>query len=68
VHRKQSRDLGNEKPRDQYSDLHFGGGNLVFADGHARYKSLESIRSRDFGLVPDDGHEADANKVYTAAF
>jgi prepilin-type N-terminal cleavage/methylation domain-containing protein/prepilin-type processing-associated H-X9-DG protein len=61
-------DLGNEKPKDQYSNLHSNGGNLVFADGHAKYKSLNSIRSSDFGLVPDEGHEANANNKYRAAF
>jgi prepilin-type N-terminal cleavage/methylation domain-containing protein/prepilin-type processing-associated H-X9-DG protein len=61
-------DQGNEKPREQYSNLHTNGGNLVFADGHAKYKSLNSIRSSDFGLTPDEGHEADANNKYKAAF
>jgi prepilin-type N-terminal cleavage/methylation domain-containing protein/prepilin-type processing-associated H-X9-DG protein len=59
---------GPQKPREEYSNLHSGGGNLVFADGHARYKSVNSIRSSDFGLVPDDGHEAKWNKPYSAAF
>jgi prepilin-type N-terminal cleavage/methylation domain-containing protein/prepilin-type processing-associated H-X9-DG protein len=52
----------------QYNNMHSGGGNLVFVDGHAKYKPLTALRSRDFGLVPDDGVEADASKVYTAAF
>src|SRR5688572_16846529 len=53
---------------ERYSNRHFGGGNLVFADGHAKYKSVKNMRSRDFGLVPDDGIEADPNKLYKAAF
>jgi prepilin-type processing-associated H-X9-DG protein len=61
-------DLGIEKPKDQYSNLHSNGGNLVFADGHAKYKSMNSIRSSAFGLVPDEGHEANANNKYKAAF
>jgi prepilin-type N-terminal cleavage/methylation domain-containing protein/prepilin-type processing-associated H-X9-DG protein len=52
----------------QYNNNHSGGGNLVFVDGHAKYRALSAIRSRDFGLVPDDGIEADAEKIYTAAF
>jgi prepilin-type processing-associated H-X9-DG protein len=45
-----------------------GGGNLVFADGHAKCRSVQALRSRDFGLVPDDGIEAPHDKKYTAAF
>ena len=58
---------GIEK-KEQFSNLHSNGGNLLFVDGHARYKSAKSIRSRDFGLVPDDGPEADGDKPYKAAF
>jgi prepilin-type N-terminal cleavage/methylation domain-containing protein len=58
---------GPEKT-EQYSSLHMNGGNHVYADGHAKYKSITALRSRDFGLVPDDGSEADADKKYTAAF
>jgi prepilin-type N-terminal cleavage/methylation domain-containing protein/prepilin-type processing-associated H-X9-DG protein len=59
---------GSETRKRQYSNLHFNGGNLFFADGHVKYKSLERIRSRDFGLVPDEGHDADPNNKYKAAF
>jgi prepilin-type N-terminal cleavage/methylation domain-containing protein/prepilin-type processing-associated H-X9-DG protein len=52
----------------QYNNMHSGGGNLVFVDGHAKFKPLAALRSRDFGLAPDDGTEADADKIYTAAF
>jgi prepilin-type N-terminal cleavage/methylation domain-containing protein/prepilin-type processing-associated H-X9-DG protein len=61
-------DQGNDRPREAYSNVHSEGGNLVFADGHAKYQPYRKIRSRDFGMVPDDGHEADANKAYQAAF
>ena len=40
-----------------YSNNHQGGGNLIFADGHANYRSLFSIHSSDFGLTPDRPHE-----------
>lgn len=33
-----------------YSDLHFDGGNLVFADGHAKWRRQDSICISDFGL------------------
>jgi len=33
-----------------YSNNHFGGGNLLFADGHAKWKLQNSICARDFGL------------------
>jgi prepilin-type N-terminal cleavage/methylation domain-containing protein/prepilin-type processing-associated H-X9-DG protein len=36
-----------------YNISHSGGGNLIFADGHAKYRTLLSIRSSDFGLTPD---------------
>jgi prepilin-type N-terminal cleavage/methylation domain-containing protein/prepilin-type processing-associated H-X9-DG protein len=58
---------GIEK-KEQFSNLHSGGGNLLFVDGHAKYKHHLQIRSRDFGLLPDDGPEADGNKFYQAAF
>jgi prepilin-type N-terminal cleavage/methylation domain-containing protein/prepilin-type processing-associated H-X9-DG protein len=60
--------LGIRRGVQEHSNLHFGGGNLAFADGHAQYRQVNRLRSRDFGLVPDDGIEADANKKYTAAF
>jgi prepilin-type processing-associated H-X9-DG protein len=58
---------GIEK-KEQFSNLHMNGGNLLFTDGHAKYKHHKNIRSRDFGLVPDDGPEADGDKPYKAAF
>ena len=60
-------DQGPEKI-EQYSNTHMGGGNLVYVDGHAKYKPVRLLRSRDFGLVPDEGIEANANNVYTASF
>jgi prepilin-type N-terminal cleavage/methylation domain-containing protein/prepilin-type processing-associated H-X9-DG protein len=60
-------DQGPEKI-EQYNNVHNNGANLVFVDGHARYKPFRIIRSSDFGLVPDDGVDANASKVYTAAF
>jgi prepilin-type N-terminal cleavage/methylation domain-containing protein/prepilin-type processing-associated H-X9-DG protein len=57
-----------------YSNLHMDGGNLVFADGHVKYKKYRAIRSGDFGLDPDQPwsltNEAkpDGGRAYTARF
>jgi prepilin-type processing-associated H-X9-DG protein len=45
-----------------YSNNHQGGGNLIFADGHARYRTLFSIHSGDFGLTPDRVQNPTDNK------
>jgi len=37
--------------REYYNSLHGGGGNLIWADGHAEYKRNEKTSSLDFGLV-----------------
>jgi prepilin-type N-terminal cleavage/methylation domain-containing protein/prepilin-type processing-associated H-X9-DG protein len=39
--------------RHWYNNSHSNGGNLIFADGHAKFRSLLSMRSRDYGLTPD---------------
>lgn len=33
------------------SNIHFEGGNLLFVDGHVKFKKGASIRNRDFGLA-----------------
>lgn len=35
---------------ENYSELHSGGGNLVFVDGHVKYQVRESIRYAQFGF------------------
>lgn len=35
------------------SSLHFEGGNLLFCDGHAKWRRFMSLRSGEFGLSPD---------------
>jgi prepilin-type N-terminal cleavage/methylation domain-containing protein len=60
-------DQGPEKI-EQYSNTHFGGGTLVFVDGHAKYKPVKLLRSSDFGLTPDEGTSANANNIYTGLF
>jgi prepilin-type N-terminal cleavage/methylation domain-containing protein/prepilin-type processing-associated H-X9-DG protein len=60
-------DQGPEK-MEQYSNTHYGGGNLVFVDGHAKYRPVKLLRSSNFGLTPDEGITANANNVYTGLF
>ena len=54
------------------SDNHAGGGNLLFVDEHAHWKRQESLRCRDFGLVPPDESPTflpgEYSKVWSAAF
>jgi prepilin-type N-terminal cleavage/methylation domain-containing protein/prepilin-type processing-associated H-X9-DG protein len=54
--------------QENYTTLHMQGGNLVFTDGHAKWRRGQSMRSRDFGLVPDDDWTAPVSKLYDAAF
>jgi prepilin-type N-terminal cleavage/methylation domain-containing protein/prepilin-type processing-associated H-X9-DG protein len=49
--------------RHWYNNVHSGGGNLVFADGHARYGTLLSMHSGDFGLQPDRPLNPQDNKA-----
>lgn len=39
------------EPNNTYSLVHFGGGNLLFADGHAKWRKQESICASEFGLA-----------------
>jgi prepilin-type N-terminal cleavage/methylation domain-containing protein/prepilin-type processing-associated H-X9-DG protein len=54
------------------SENHAGGGNLLFVDGHARWKAQEALRSRDFGLLPPDDAPTfligEYQKTWSAAF
>jgi prepilin-type N-terminal cleavage/methylation domain-containing protein/prepilin-type processing-associated H-X9-DG protein len=54
---------------ENYTVLHFEGGNVVFADGHVKFRKGSSMRAGDFGLVPaTDDWSAPQTKRYTAAF
>ena len=53
---------------ENYTTIHMQGGNLVFCDGHAKWRRGQSMRSRDFGLLPDDHWRAPIEKKYDAAF
>jgi prepilin-type N-terminal cleavage/methylation domain-containing protein/prepilin-type processing-associated H-X9-DG protein len=53
-----------------YSSLHKEGGNLIFADGHAKWRKASALRSGDFGLVPGTYgmSSAPSNFRYQGAF
>ena len=54
---------------EAYSNLHFDGGNFLFADGHAKWRKYQSLRSSDFGLTPDQAYSSansGAGQSYTA--
>jgi prepilin-type N-terminal cleavage/methylation domain-containing protein/prepilin-type processing-associated H-X9-DG protein len=65
---------------EQYNSRHFDGGNILFADGHARFRKFRTIRSGEFGLVPDEPYVVDLKQsfcnsggtcggtIYSAAF
>ena len=36
-----------------YSNVHFDGGNLLFADGHVKWRRVSSISAREYGLNSD---------------
>jgi prepilin-type N-terminal cleavage/methylation domain-containing protein/prepilin-type processing-associated H-X9-DG protein len=61
-------DQGLPPKTEQYLNVHNGGGNLVFVDGHVKFKSYKQLRSSDFGLTPDEGIEAKFDRMYTALF
>ena len=44
---------------EQYSSLHYGGGNLIFMDGHAQYYRGTDLRSAMWGLLPGNHTWAD---------
>ena len=50
-----------------YSELHFDGGNLVYADGHAKWKRGDQVVALDFGLVPATSNTASARRSTLAA-
>ncbi len=57
--------------RENLSNVHDEGGNLVFVDGHAEYKKYRKLRSGDFGLTPDELYQpttAQTGKNWFPAF
>jgi len=55
--------------REQYTNLHEDGGEILFADSHVEYRKGRNLRSDDFGLVPSgDDWSASSDKLYQAGF
>ncbi len=57
--------------RENLSNAHEEGGNLVFVDGHAEYRKYRKLQSGDFGLKPDELYQpnrAQTSKSYLPAF
>lgn len=40
--------------REYYSNVHESGGNIVYMDGHTEYRKVQTLRSGEFGLFPDE--------------
>ena len=40
--------------KEEYDNVHFQGGNILFCDGHVKWRGYQSLRSSDFGLTPDN--------------
>ena len=52
---------------ENYSNVHFEGGNLIFADGHVKWRKYTTLRSSDFGLTPDEAWSTTNGVSYTAS-
>jgi prepilin-type N-terminal cleavage/methylation domain-containing protein/prepilin-type processing-associated H-X9-DG protein len=53
---------------ENYTYVHNEGGNVLYCDGHAKHRKGKSMRSKDFGLKPDDDVTVDINKPYDWAY
>ncbi len=53
---------GGTPAREFYSNVHFEGGNLLFVDGHAKWRRYTSIRSGEFGLTPNEPHRSNTSQ------
>jgi hypothetical protein len=56
-----------------YPSLYSTGGNLLFANGHAKWRKALALRRGDFGVVPPNDAPADStngktDKLYQKAF
>jgi prepilin-type processing-associated H-X9-DG protein/prepilin-type N-terminal cleavage/methylation domain-containing protein len=54
-----------DAPDEDYTNLHGGGGNLLFVDGHAEWRRYKDLKAKDFGLTSDVGMTGDALDDYT---
>ena len=55
-----------EDEDEQFTNLHNGGGNLLFADGHAEWRVYKDLRARDFALEGGEGVDGDAADDWTS--
>jgi prepilin-type processing-associated H-X9-DG protein len=52
----------------------WGGGNLIYVDGHVKFKANQALHSGDFGLNPPDDAQGPVlgggvcDKIYSAQF
>ena len=57
--------------RENLSNAHEEGGNLVFVDGHCEFRKYRKLSSGDFGLTPDELYQptrAQTGKSYLPSF
>ncbi len=52
---------------ESYDSLHSEGGNIVYVDGHVKYHPFRTLRSGDFGLLPDEEYRADLKQSTVTA-
>jgi prepilin-type processing-associated H-X9-DG protein len=43
---------------EEYANNHFDGGNLLFADGHVKWRKYTTLKSGEYGLLPDVAYSA----------
>jgi prepilin-type processing-associated H-X9-DG protein len=65
---------GTNPPVERYNSHHSGGGNILFCDGHAKWRQYKSLSSGEFGLIPDqkwsltNATNPDGGGTYKSAF
>ena len=52
---------------EQYNSRHFTGGSILFVDGHAKFRNYYTMRSGEFGLVPDEPYREDQTQSFCTA-
>jgi prepilin-type N-terminal cleavage/methylation domain-containing protein/prepilin-type processing-associated H-X9-DG protein len=55
----------DDAPDEDYNNLHGGGGNLLYLDGHAEWRRYKDLRAKDFGLTSDNLTTGDPQDDYT---
>lgn len=55
--------------QENLTNIHFGGGNLLFLDGHVKWRTYQSLRTGEFGLSPDEAWtSANGSNAYTRLY